>query len=537
MDHQSPSTDKAGKRRRTERVESPADKETQVVRKTVTPDEADPSWKELGATRVIDNKGDSDDGDIHAPNNYTVMSPAMVLGKDILALGDYQLIKKLGEGAMGAVYKAHQASFDRVVALKILFAHVAKNQKLVNRFEREARVMFELDHPNIVTSHGTGCAEGCHYVAMEYISGQSVQKWMTQLGKLPVGDALRIAIDCAKALSYAHAKNVIHRDIKPDNILLTNTGIVKVADLGMVKTTDDDMSLTQTGHAVGTPWYMPLEQARNAKTIDGRSDIYALGCTLYAMLTGHPPFIGETLVDVIKAKEHGTFAPARQFNPNVPERLDLILAKMTAKLPKYRYETCDDLIKDLEGLELANKELSFLSAAKDKKASGDTSEMDRTTAVEIATSPRVEQTVPADPNLWYVQMKTPDGKTVVRKFSTTQLQKMLEEGTIAATARISHSPSDGFRAAATFKEFQGQALTKMTKKAADKQSARYRQMYKKIEEEDRKRDEKTTAKPEDSEFSANTRYWLGIALAVIPIAAGIIAVAFFIYWLASNLFA
>src|ERR1043166_4727140 len=116
----------------------------------------------------------------------------------------------------------------------------------------------------------------------------------------------------------------------------------------MVKIGDEEMSLTQTGHAVGTPWYMPLEQARNAKEIDGRSDIYALGCTLYAFITGHPPFTGRTIVDVIQAKEMGTFPSARQTNKAVPERLDLIIAKMVAKQPKHRYQTCEDVIKDLE---------------------------------------------------------------------------------------------------------------------------------------------------------------------------------------------
>ncbi len=112
---------------------------------------------------------------------------------------------------------------------------------------------------------------------------------------------------------------MVHRDIKPDNVLIDRTGVVKVADLGMVKTLDEDMALTQTGHAVGTPWYMPLEQAKNAKDTDGRCDIYALGCMLYCLLTGNPPFTGRTLVEVIQAKEVGTFAPARSSNPDVPE--------------------------------------------------------------------------------------------------------------------------------------------------------------------------------------------------------------------------
>src|SRR5204863_9694817 len=139
--------------------------------------------------------------------------------------------------------------------------------------------------------------------------------------------ALLIVLTTAKALAYAHEKDIIHRDLKPENILITRAGQVKIADFGMVKVGDDEMHLTQTGHALGTPWYMPIEQAKNAKDIDGRSDIYALGCLFYCLLTGHPPFTGRTLVDVLQAKELGTFPPARSQNVNVPERLDLILLK------------------------------------------------------------------------------------------------------------------------------------------------------------------------------------------------------------------
>jgi eukaryotic-like serine/threonine-protein kinase len=167
---------------------------------------------------------------------------------------------------------------------------------------------------------------------------------------------------CAQALQYVHEKDLVHRDIKPDNILLGRRGEVKIVDLGMVKQLDDDMSLTQTGHAVGTPWYMPLEQAKNAKNTDCRCDIYALGCVFYACLTGRPPFTGRSIVDVIQAKEVGTFPPARHFNRQVPERVDLIIAKMMARDPKYRYQSCSPLIADLEGLELAHDVLTFLAS-------------------------------------------------------------------------------------------------------------------------------------------------------------------------------
>ena len=192
---------------------------------------------------------------------------------------------------------------------------------------------------------------GYHFVAMEFIDGDTLQKWLSRLDRFSVPDALAIILDCARALEYAHQEGIIHRDIKPDNVLIDRHGTVKVADFGMVKTHNEVLdSLTQTGHAVGTPWYMPLEQAKMAKDADGRCDIYALGCMLYCLLTGNPPFAGQTIVDVIQAKEVGTFPPARSVNPEVPERLDLIIAKMAAKLPGNRYQTCTELIKNLESL-------------------------------------------------------------------------------------------------------------------------------------------------------------------------------------------
>jgi len=521
------------------KAETPA-LDTNLENDTVSPDKQDAEFEKLGATRVSGPVDDSAEphraGD--SGSNYTEISPSRVLGKNLTQLGDFQLIRKLGEGAMGAVYKAKQVSFNRIVALKILFPHVANIPKLVQRLYREGRVMADLDHPNIVQAYAIGEAEGCHYVAMEYISGQSLQKWLNQLGKIPVGDAVRITIDCAKALLYAHNQKIIHRDVKPDNILLTKTGIVKLADLGLVKKDDEEMSLTQTGHAVGTPWYMPIEQARNAKEIDGRCDIYALGCTLYAMLTGHPPFIGQTIVDVIRAKELGTFAPARQANANVPERLDLVIAKMAAKLPKNRYQSCDELISDLEALGLASGKLSIVQQKPAPEAGAMDTPMPGKTVV---TPPRPEAddsgrvAAPEhDPDQWYVQLRMPDGTQVTRKYKTAQLNKMLTEGTIEPHARASHSPTEGFRALATYKEFQGVAMTKTTKKGADKTTAKYRGAYKKLEEQEKQREqEERAASEEETELQANTRYWGEIALRVAPILLAAAAVLGFFYWLVS----
>lgn len=545
MDTRLPRTKTATRPARLAGMEAPATaiaKDTKMPRDTLTPEE-DPLWEEMGSTRVTGDSTEriSASGNSDTNSNFTQMSPTQVLGKDVTALGEFKLLKKLGEGAMGAVYKAEWVGRNRPVALKILFPHVANNEKLVKRLQREAQVMFDLDHPNIVQAYAYDVIDGFHCVAMEYISGQSMQKWLGQIGRLPVADAVRVTLDCARALQYAHSLNMVHRDVKPDNILLTKKGTVKLADLGMVKIDDEEMSLTQTGHAVGTPWFMPLEQARNAKEIDGRSDIYALGCTLYAFLTGQPPFTGRTLVDVIKAKEIGTFQPARQANSDVPERLDLILAKMTAKLPKYRYQTCDELIKDLESLELASETLGFLTQKPVAKDAGavDYDAMAKTNVTAPAKSRAdVDFAASAAPsldlNVWYIQQKLPDGTTATRKYTTAQIHKMLAEGTIKPNARASHMQDEGFRTLGTYKEFQGAALNTLTKKAVDKNTARYRGLYKKIEDDEREKEKEEQEREDEADEStiqATRRYWMGVFWTVLPIGIGITVAVVVLLWL------
>src|SRR5262245_50037597 len=204
----------------------------------------------------------------------------------ITALGDFRLVRKLGEGGMGAVYQAHQISLDRPAAVKVMAKHLASKPDLVERFYREARLMARLDHPNIVRSYGVGEAHGMYYLAMEFVDGGSVSFHLKRVGKFSVGDALHIILACARALAHAHEQTIIHRDIKPDNVLLSKAGVVKLADLGLAKALEEDLDLTRTGIGAGTPYYMAPEQAANAKQADVRSDIYSLGCMLYLFLTG-----------------------------------------------------------------------------------------------------------------------------------------------------------------------------------------------------------------------------------------------------------
>ena len=332
-------------------------------------------------------------------------------------LGEYRLIKALGAGGMGAVYKARQISLDRDVALKVLPKHLVGNKVFVERFQREARLMAKLDHPNILHCYGVAEEHGFQYMAMEYGEGGSMQQWLNKLGKLDVGDALHVVLACARALEYAHSQDLIHRDIKPDNILLTGGGVVKLADLGLAKALSEDTGLTRTGTAAGTPLYMSPEQARDVKRVDGRSDIYSLGCMLYCFLAGRPPFQGDTMVELNEAKEKGKYPPARRFNPHVPERLDLFIDKMLAKQPEHRYQSCTELIKDLESLDAANPGLSFLgkpiTASPKSPSASPRKELNRTTATSSPSQPSSAGV--EDPNIWYVTYMTKKGELVTNK--------------------------------------------------------------------------------------------------------------------------
>jgi serine/threonine-protein kinase len=471
------------------------------------------------ATQAIAGSGsvDTENAGISRDAPVEVQPPAPP-AKTLSKLGDFLLLRKIGSGAMGAVYKAQNIKTGQNFALKVLFKHVAENPKLLERFHREAEVSRSLDHPNIVRGFGSGQDHRYHYFAMEYVSGESLQKWLGTLGKIPLGDALHVTLRCAWALEHAHSRGLVHRDIKPDNILVTRKGLVKIADFGMVKKLDADMSLTQTGHAVGTPWYMPLEQAKNYKDTDGRCDIYALGCVFYALLTGQPPFTGPTLVDVIQAKETGTFRPARQFNREVPERVDLILAKMAAKLPKGRYQSCAELARDLEGLGLAHPKLGFLKAVSptnqvvvEVQGGGDGPKSGRLSSQAIDTR---QQKTPND-DCWFVRYTRQDGKQVVQKLSLEQVINLIENPQFDPHTKASRTSNDGFRALATYKEFEKAALKHVTRSHADNQTVRQRRLFDRIVHEQQEQE-----KPRRGPVTS-LQYWLGILIRASLIAGAV----------------
>lgn len=321
----------------------------------------------IEATRVMPAKADDPESDVTVVHDgeTKVSTPSAAdpdQKSDVERLGKYVIKKKLGQGGMGAVYLGYHERLKRKCALKVMAKELAQKQDFVDRFHREASSMAALDHPNVVKCYDVDEDNGVHYVAIEFIDGRSMEDWLKDQGKLSIGDALHVTLACADALDYAHSLNLIHRDIKPDNILVTNNGHVKVADFGLAKSTDEDHSLTQSGAGLGTPNYMAPEQARNAKHVDGRADIYALGCTLYHFVTGALPFKANSLPELLQIKDAGKFTPASRLNKEIPERLDLIIDKSMAQNPDHRYKTCGEFIQDLESVGICNETLSFIDA-------------------------------------------------------------------------------------------------------------------------------------------------------------------------------
>lgn len=264
----------------------------------------------------------------------------MIAKQQTMVIGGYQLMEKLGQGGMGTVYKAKQLSMERIVAVKILPPKFSHDQQFVDRFVREARLAGRLNHENIVSAIDVGEDQGYHFIAMEFIEGTTVSGLLKKSGALPEKEALQICRQVAKGLQGAHEQKLIHRDIKPDNIMIDKRGVVKVMDLGLARSTQDDTSLTQTGMALGTPHYASPEQARGDKDIDHRCDFYSLGATLYHMVTGFTPYNGETAAvimashlmdDPVPAHER---APEREISDAASELIMLLMSKDREQRPK-----------------------------------------------------------------------------------------------------------------------------------------------------------------------------------------------------------
>jgi serine/threonine-protein kinase len=271
-------------------------------------------------------------------------------------IGGFRLLQKIGQGGMGAVYKALQIQMRRHVAIKILPRKSAVDRLFVEQFYREARAAAALNHPNVVLPIDVGEARGFHYLAMEFVDGESLGAWMEREGRLRWREAVEIAIQVAKGLTHAHENRIIHRDIKPDNILLDRPSrLAKIADLGLAKRAGARPEHTiSRGHPVGTAYYVSPEQARGQADLDGRADLYSLGATLWHMLVGVPPFDGPNIAVIMTKHITEPMPDPRTAVTDCPEGLVWVLHHMMAKDRTDRYPDCPALCKDLECL-LAGK--------------------------------------------------------------------------------------------------------------------------------------------------------------------------------------
>ena len=270
---------------------------------------------------------------------------------EVRRIGNFELLEKIGQGGMGAVFKARQISMDRIVALKVLPPTLAKQQKFIERFVREARASARLNHPNIVNGIDVGHDGGLYYFAMELVEGQSLKEVIEKKGKLSEKETIPIAKAMALALSHAHAHNILHRDIKPDNILVDTHGTPKLCDLGLARLDTDseiEKGLTQQGQAVGTPHYISPEQARGEHNLDAKTDLYSLGATLYHMLTGATMFDAATSVLVMT--KHITEKAPHPSDKDVQLSRGMlqVLAKLLVKDRNDRYANAAKLTEDLE---------------------------------------------------------------------------------------------------------------------------------------------------------------------------------------------
>jgi eukaryotic-like serine/threonine-protein kinase len=278
------------------------------------------------------------------------LAPTEPAAEELVA--GYRLLRRLGRGAMAEVYLAEQCSLRRHVALKILRANLAVEQSYVTRFRLEAQAAASLIHPNIVQIYEVGCEGGSHFIAQEYVPGLNLREWLGRHGTPPLPLALGIMRQVAAALAKASEHGIVHRDIKPDNIMVSSSGEVKVADFGLARLSTNDVRLTQEGFTLGTPLYMSPEQVEG-RPLDTRSDIYSFGVTSYHMLTGQTPFAGETALQVAMQHLRAEPPPLARLRSDLPPALCAMIHKMLAKQPEERFATAHEIVRLLRSIAAA----------------------------------------------------------------------------------------------------------------------------------------------------------------------------------------
>ena len=343
-------------------------------------------------------------------------------------LGAYELLEKVAEGGMGIVYRARSPGSDQDVAIKVLREKSRMNPILLKRFEQEFRTASMVDHPNLVRAVDFGAVDGIPYLVMEFVEGMTLSRLVDTRGPLPEPEAVRIVSQVAQGLHRAHKNGIVHRDVKPDNIIVTPDGTAKLTDMGLVKDLATDLNLTRTGRGLGTMQYMAPEQFRNARFVDARTDIYGLAATLYAILLGEAPFHGLCPLDAWMKKVHDDFPSPRERDPGIGERIDWAVRRAMRGDPSLRPSTCREFVEDLLGKSTRSSERLVV-------ASG-------------------------EPEIWYLRYTDDAGKERLVKGTRRGVRRSLKEGLLGDAANVAGSrlKSGPFKALAQVPEFRDLCL-------------------------------------------------------------------------------
>lgn len=273
-----------------------------------------------------------------------------------LRIGNYDIIDRLGAGGMGTVFKARHRRMKRVVALKVLAANLSKNPVFVKRFQREVETIAALGHPNVVMAYDADEAEAGHFLVMEFVNGRDLAGCVEHEGRMSVARAVDCILQAARGLAYAHSQAIIHRDVKPHNLLRDESGMVKVTDLGLARLNHGadgpaaGADVTMAGGVIGTADYMPPEQAVDSTTIDHRADIYSLGCTLHYLLIGRPPFSAATIMSLLLKHRDAEIPSLQATRPEVSPQLENLFRRMMAKVPDERVQQMSEVVAELESI-------------------------------------------------------------------------------------------------------------------------------------------------------------------------------------------
>ena len=342
------------------------------------------------------------------PANSGAKSSSIAKGPSLpRQLGPYTLLERIGIGGMGSVYRSARRGDPTQLAIKVMSEATRSNPVLLRRFEQEFRAASRLDHPNMVKAIDYGEADGVPYLVMELVVGKNLSDYVEEKGRLPELEAIRLVGQVAQGLHRAHKMGLVHRDVKPDNILITSDGQAKLTDLGLVKEAETDLNLTRTGRGLGTPHFMAPEQFKNAKLADSRCDIYSLGATLYSAITGRTPFAGFGPLEAWMKKVQDEFPPPRSLVPELSERTDWAIRRAMASDPELRPATCREFVEDLTG---------------------------RTTRKALA-APEVDK----DP--WYLRYLDDQGTEVAVKGSRAAVRRSLREGLLGDASNVQGSRS------------------------------------------------------------------------------------------------